>query len=250
LKEERLRQELLLAREIQQAFLPKAFDILKNGRAEIYAHVQPAREVSGDLYDFFLLPDGRLAFFLGDVSGKGMPAALFMIAVRALSRHLAPSSHGPAEVLGKLNDALKVDNPTHLFVTLVCGFYDDKDGSVLLASGAHPYPLLRRKSGKVEVVTLPGGVMLGRSFLELKVTDHQLMLEPEDTLIFYTDGFTEAFAPDGTMFGVERLAECLGGSRTALPLPRCAEEASAVIQRFTRQTELQDDQTLLMLRRR
>ena len=87
--------------------------------AELYAQCYPAREVSGDLYDFFRLPDGRLAFFVGDVSGKGMPAALFMIAVRTLARHLAPAASGAADFLQRLNVALAADNPTHLFVTLM-----------------------------------------------------------------------------------------------------------------------------------
>ena len=112
---------IALAREIQQSFLPTDFDPLGAAGPELYAR-QPAREVSGDLYDFFPLPDGRLAFFLGDVSGKGMPAALFMIAVRTLIRHLAPSASGPAELLSRLNAALCADNPTNLYVTLGMAF--------------------------------------------------------------------------------------------------------------------------------
>src|SRR5581483_11653272 len=116
LREERLRQEVLLARDIQQAFLPTDFAVPGVNNAELFARVQPAREVSGDLYDFFPLPDGRLAFFLGDVSGKGMPAALFMIMVRSLIRHLAPTTAGPADALARLNDALATDNPSAMFV--------------------------------------------------------------------------------------------------------------------------------------
>jgi sigma-B regulation protein RsbU (phosphoserine phosphatase) len=248
LREERLRQEVLLAREIQQAFLPTDFAVEGND-LELYAHVQPAREVSGDLYDFFPLPDGRLAFFVGDVSGKGMPAALFMIAVRTLCRHLAPSAQGPAELLKRLNAALVADNPTALFVTLVHGVYDRRDGSVLLACGGHPLPLLRRSNGAVEEVPLRSGVMLGCSVLELTVSDTRLDLRPGETLILYTDGMTEAFSPTREMFGPKRLCEVLGGSRTALSLEDCAAEAAAAVQRFTGQAELQDDQTLLLLRR-
>ena len=138
LREVQLRQELLMAREIQQAFLPTDFDLLGDDGPELFARVQPAREVSGDLYDFFALPDGRLAFFLGDVSGKGMPAALFMIAVRTLIRHLAPSATGPADLLRRLNAALCADNPTNLYVTLAHGIYDPRDGGVVLALGGHP----------------------------------------------------------------------------------------------------------------
>ncbi|MBI1915223.1 MAG: FHA domain-containing protein [Planctomycetes bacterium] len=112
LREAWLRRELALAREIQESFLPDNFRSLPGGGYELYARVHPAREVSGDLYDFFPLADGRLALFLGDVSGKGMPAALFMIAVHTLTRHLAASAGTPAELLERLNDALVADNPT------------------------------------------------------------------------------------------------------------------------------------------
>jgi serine phosphatase RsbU (regulator of sigma subunit) len=249
LREARLRQELLLAREIQQQFLPTDFGVGR-GRYELYARVHPAREVSGDLYDFFPLPDGRLAFFLGDVSGKGMPAALFMIAVRTLSRHLAPSARGPAEMLRLLNQALVADNPTALYVTLAHGMYDAADGTLLIALGGHPAPLLRRADGTVEQVAVKPSVMLGCPTLKLVAEDVRLRLMPGETLILYTDGFTEAFTPDRkTMFGLERLCEVLGGPRAALPLEQCAAEASAAVREFTGAPELQDDQTLLLLRR-
>jgi serine phosphatase RsbU (regulator of sigma subunit) len=249
LREARLRQEVQMAREIQQAFLPADFAPLGADGPEVFARVHPAREVSGDLYDFFRLPDGRLAFFLGDVSGKGMPAALFMIAVRTLIRHLAPASHAPSELLRRLNAALVADNPTALYVTLAHGVYDPADGSVVFSLGGHPAPLLRRADGRVEPVNSRPGLMLGNAPVEPVYTDRRLTLQPGETLILYTDGFTEGFAPDKTMFGVGRLCEALGGPRTALPLERCAAEASTAVARFTGDSELQDDQTLFLLRR-
>jgi phosphoserine phosphatase RsbU/P len=250
LREERLRQELRLARDIQQSFLPAEFELFADGDPELFARVHPAREVSGDLYDFFVLPDGRLAFFLGDVSGKGMPAALFMIAVRTLIRHLTPSANSPADLLQRLSSALVDDNPRAMFVTLLHGIYDRSDGSLLLASGGHPSPLLRRRDGRVEETALTPGMLLG-SGLEPRISDTKLSLGRGETLILYSDGFTEAFAPDRKeMFGKERLCEVLSGSRAALSLEACAEEASAAVQRFSGQTELQDDQTLFLLRRR
>jgi serine phosphatase RsbU (regulator of sigma subunit) len=247
IREERLRQELLLAREIQQQFLPTEFSSLPG--IEIFAQVNPAREVSGDLYDFFKLPDGRLFFFLGDVSGKGMPAALFMIAVRTLSRHLGPHARGPSEFLDRLNEALTEDNPTNLYVTLICGMYDPRDNSVLLASGGHPPALLRHDDGKVEELKIKPGILIGSAPLPMRVKDTPLTLAPGETLIFYTDGFTEGFGPDRTMFGLERLCEVLGGERTALSLAESYEAASAAVSKFTGSSELQDDQTLLLLRR-
>ncbi len=251
LREERFRQELMLAREIQQSFLPTDFQLLKDPHTELFARVHPARGVSGDLYDFYKLPDGKLIFFVGDVTGKGMPAALFMIAVRTLSRQLAPSATGPAELLARLHKALAADNPTQLFVTLACGTYDASDGSIVLASGGHPAPLLRHEDGSVEEVEITPGMMLGSAPMPLRFTETCLALQPGETFILYTDGMTEGFAPDGvSMYGLERLCEALGGAHTDLPLEACVNEACASVQRFTAEAELQDDQTLFLLRRK
>ncbi len=250
LREARLRQELLLAREIQQSFLPTDFTDLLDKGVELFARVHPAREVSGDLYDFFRLADGRLAFFLGDVSGKGMPAALFMIAVRTLLRHLAPSASSPADLLRRLHAALVADNPTAMFVTLAHGVFDPTDGSLLFSSAGHPPPLLRRSDGSVEVVTVHRTQMLGNSMLDPVLKDTRLRLALDETFVLYSDGYTEAFAPGGKeMFGVDRLREILGGARTQLSLEGCAEEVTAAVARHSGEGELQDDQTLLLLRR-
>jgi serine phosphatase RsbU (regulator of sigma subunit) len=250
-RQAKLQQELLLARDIQQAFLPNDFANLEtNRRLELFARVQPAREVSGDLYDLFPLADGRLVFLLGDVSGKGMPAALFMIAVRTLSRHLAPSASGPADLLRRLHAALVADNPTSLYVTLIHGIYDPRDGSVVFATAAHPAPLLRRTSGVVEELPVARATMIGNEMLTPQPVDATVKLAPGESFIGYSDGLTEAHTKDGTMFGLERLKKELGGPRTGMPLQQCADEVSTEVRRFTGQVELQDDQTLLLLRRR
>jgi sigma-B regulation protein RsbU (phosphoserine phosphatase) len=251
IEEEKLRQELAVAREIQQGYLPTDFESLGEAGIDLFARVHAARQVSGDLYDFFALPDGRLAFFIGDVSGKGMPAALFMVAVRTLTRHVAPSAAGPAEALARLNDALAADNPSGMFVTLAYGIYDPRSGEVVLASGGHPRPLLRRADGRVEEVPLHNGRLLGYESGDIGLADLTLTLAIGEMLVLYTDGFTEARQPDGlTMFGTERLASALAGLRTDLSLERSAEELKAALERFTGSAELQDDLTLLMLRRR
>lgn len=249
LREERLRQEIMMARDIQQQFLPSGFDLI-GPTADLFARCLPAREVSGDLYDFFRLSDGRLAFFVGDVSGKGMPAALFMIAVRSLARHLAPGATGAADFLQRLNFALAHDNPTHLFVTMIFGIYDSRDGGVLLANGGHPPPLLRRAGGQVEVLAIKPALLLGSTPVPLRITDTRIELQPGETLILYTDGYVEATPDDREEFGVDRLREALGGSRTPLPLEQCVVETSAAVRRFCGKDELQDDQTMLLLRRR
>ncbi|MFO0926863.1 MAG: SpoIIE family protein phosphatase [Gemmataceae bacterium] len=250
LREERLRQEVLLARDIQQQFLPADFDVI-GPTAELFAHCQPAREVSGDLYDFFPLPDKRFAFYVGDVSGKGMGAALFMIAVRTLARYLAPSAAGAADFLQRLNMALATENPTHLFVTMMYGVYDPADGSVTLANGGHPLPLLRQAAGDVHVLNLRPGMLLGSAPIPLRVSDTRVELHPGDTLLLYTDGYLEATAPDGkTEFGIDRLKDAFGGPGSHLGLEETMVRVNAAIRRFSGHDELQDDQTLLLLRRR
>jgi serine phosphatase RsbU (regulator of sigma subunit)/pSer/pThr/pTyr-binding forkhead associated (FHA) protein len=250
LREERLRQEIMLAREIQQQFLPNEFDVA-GPTAELFARCHPAREVSGDLYDFFKLNDSRLAFFVGDVSGKGMPAALYMIAVRTLARNLAPAVNGAAEFLQRLNQGLAADNPTHLFVTLLFGIYDARDGSVTLACGGHPPPILRHADGTAEVVNIKPCMMLGAAAVPLRIADTRIALGPGDTIILYSDGYHEATAPDGkTQFGIEGLRDAVSGARTELPLEVCAAEVTAQVRQFTGSEELQDDQTMLLLRRR
>lgn len=249
LREERLRQELALAREIQQGFLPTEFPDPTKGY-ELFARVDPAREVSGDLYDFFELNDQRLGFFVGDVSGKGMPAALFMVAVRTLGRHLGASGASPAETLTRLNSALAADNPSGMFVTLVHGIYQPATGEVVLASGGHPLPLVRRTNGVVEEVPLPSGRPLGFLLGKASHSDVRFTLQPGETLILYTDGFTEARSAIGkTMFDLDRFREALGGARGKIPLKACADSVRATVERFMGSNELQDDLTLFLLRR-
>jgi serine phosphatase RsbU (regulator of sigma subunit) len=250
LREERFRQELAMAREIQQGFLPTEFDAFTEEGFDLFARVHPARQVSGDLYDFFPLKDGRLAFFVGDVSGKGMPAALFMIAVRTLIRHLAPTAAGPADALLKLNDALAVDNPSGMFVTLAHGIYTPRTGEVVLALGGHPPPLLRRPGGEVTELAAPPGRLLGYEGADLALKDTRLHLAPGETLVFYTDGFVEAREPAGrTMFGLERFQQVVKDFDPALPLVECADRAKQAVDQYIRAPDQQDDLTLLLLRR-
>jgi serine phosphatase RsbU (regulator of sigma subunit)/pSer/pThr/pTyr-binding forkhead associated (FHA) protein len=250
LREERLRQELALAREIQAGFLPTNFPLPATVGFELYACVHPAREVSGDLYDFFALPDGRWAFYLGDVSGKGIGAALFMVAVRSLCRHLVGDGKGPGQTLYKLDAALAVDNPQAMFVTVVHGIYDPRTGSGLLAAAGHPPPLLRGPSGKVQTLSIHTGPVLGFADAARGLQETPFLLAPGETLILYSDGYTEAFSPDGTtMFGLGRLMSALEGARAELPLATCAEQVRKDVDSFTGAAELHDDLTLLLLRR-
>jgi sigma-B regulation protein RsbU (phosphoserine phosphatase) len=249
MREQRLLQELELAREIQQGFLPDELDGFPEADFEVLGRVYPARQVAGDLYDFFKTADGRLAFFIGDVSGKGMPAALFMVAVRTLCRHIGAAGLSPVAVLTQLNKALAADNPSSMFVTLVHGLFDPATGQVVLASAGHFPPLLRQPAGRVEELAAPGGRLLGFDDDNLHLAEAQLTLGERDMLVFYTDGVIEARNPDKVMFGSSRLRELVQRFENALSLDHCADMARVAVAKFTGLQELQDDITLLLLRR-
>jgi serine phosphatase RsbU (regulator of sigma subunit) len=253
-RQAQLRQELAVASEIQQGVLPTHFKELGGTFFNLFAKVWPAREVSGDFYDFVQCDEGRtdvgpLGFFIGDVSGKGMPAALFMFAVRSLARHLALASHGPAQTLRLLNQALARDNPSCLFVTLGHGLLDLGSGQINFTTAGHPLPLLRRVSGDIEEIKLPPGRFLGIA-KEPILTEVQITLQPGETLILYSDGCTEAFAEaSNNMFGLDRFRQALG-EEFELPLSAWAEKVKNRVLRFGRSVEPQDDLTLLLIQRR
>ncbi len=250
-REENMRRDLALGRDIQFGFLPTTFVLPPESGCEIFANIEPAKEVSGDLYDFFQLDDGRLAFLVGDVSDKGIPAALFMVKVQTLVRHLAAVTGSPAETLRKLNDALNLHNPSSMFVTLIHGIYNPADGETVLASGEHPRPLLRQPDGQLEELAMPVGRLLGCFDGDVGGPDRTFSLSRGQTLILFCDGYTEAAAPNTRkMFGLEGLKELLGGERTNLPLAECAQYARQNIERYIGGADLQDDLTLLMLRRK
>ncbi len=251
LRKQRQDQELAMARDIQESYLPTNFGPLAAVGIDLFANVHPARGMAGDLYDFFLLPDGRLAFFVGDVVGKGLPAALFMVAVHVLGRHLAQGEGGPAAALLRLNRALAADNPSELFVTLLHGIYDPRDGTVVFVSGGHPMPLLRHVDGSVEEVKHRSGRLLGLGEEGVNLTNRTFTLQPGELLAIYTDGYTEARQPGSrAMFGLARLQEVVSGFTPAQPLSACADQAREAVAKFVGGPDQQDDLTLFLLRRR
>src|SRR5262249_48389573 len=150
----------------------------------------------------------------------------------------------------RLNAALAADNPSGMFVTLAHGLCDRATGEVVLASAGHPLPLVRRAAGGVEPLPHRTGRLLGYEADELHLSDARVALAPGDLLVFYTDGYTEARAPDTReMFGPERLQQVVAEFEPSLPLAACADRARAAVERFTGSVEPQDDLTLLLLRR-
>ncbi|MCI0681658.1 MAG: SpoIIE family protein phosphatase [Gemmataceae bacterium] len=250
LRQQRLHQELELAREIQQGYLPDELDDFPDANFDILGRVYAARQVAGDFYDYLKAPCGKLAFFIGDVSGKAMPAALFLGAVRTLARHLVREGRGPVPTLTALNRDLADDNPTCMFVTLAHGLYDPATSEVLLTSAGHHPPLLRPAKGAVEPLPLRPGRLLGYDDPNLHLRELRLTLAPGDLLVFFTDGVVEARAPDDAeQFGIERLRRAVQDLAPSMPLSRGADLIRQHLQRFTGAEELRDDATLLLLRR-
>jgi sigma-B regulation protein RsbU (phosphoserine phosphatase) len=251
MKEERLLRELALAREIQEGFLPDDLEGSGDDSFEILGRVFPAQQVAGDFYDFFKTPDDQVGFAIGDVSGKGIPAALFMGSCRTLCRYLAQEGLPPAAVLTKLNAALAVDNSACMFVTLIHGCYNPSTGATIFSSAGHPPPLLRRADGSVEELPAIGGRLLGYPGTNVTFAEHRLVLEPGEAIVLFTDGLFEARAlGDKTQFGDQRVRAMVESFGSEQSLADWAEEARDHVAKFLGGPTLSDDLTLLLLRRR
>lgn len=209
---ENLQKELEIAAEMQQSVLPQTFPPYPERRdLEIYARMVPAKEVGGDFFDFFFVDQDRLGFIVADVSGKGVPAALYMMLSRAFVRGRAEQGLEPADCLREGNDSLCVNNAACMFVTLFYGVLDLTTGVLEYSCGGHPPPYLVRRSGDVVELPTVGGPLLGgfpaRTY---KQASHQL--EPGDCLFLYTDGVNEAENRGQAMYGTERLEKALAAA--------------------------------------
>lgn len=243
LRREKTKQELEIAHEIQQGLLP---DLSKRAFGmDIAAVTVPAREVGGDFYDVIDLGGSRAGVILGDVSGKGVPAALYMVRTLSDYRFLAPRSPGPAGLLGMLNEGLSRDAPLGMFVTVLSAAVDIRTRTVHYASAGHP-PLLGRqaRSGRVEVLNDAKGVPLGL-MPGTRYPQAEAALAAGDTLLFYTDGILEARNRKGEEYSLGRLKRCL-----AEPVQGMSELVQRILQDvrgFTGGADPHDDITLLAL---
>jgi anti-sigma regulatory factor (Ser/Thr protein kinase) len=202
---ERITQELRVARLIQQNFLPTVLPSLPGWT--LGAHYRPAREVGGDFYDFVPLADGRIGIVIGDVTDKGVPAALVMATTRSLVREAVHQVAEPADVLARVNRSLHADIPANMFVTCQYALVDPASGELVLANAGHPLPYLHRAGmvSEVRMTGLPLGMMPGAKYDQLEV-----VVPPGAGLLFHSDGLAEAHAPDGEMFGTPRLMGLVG----------------------------------------
>lgn len=241
---ERIDQELRVARLIQQTLLPKELPALAGWR--LAAHYRPAREVGGDFYDFVPLPFGRLGLVVGDVTDKGVPAALVMSGVRSLLRTAALRSDSPGDVLEHVNDQLVPDIPPNMFVTCLYAILNPANGVLRFANAGHDLPY-RQRGGEVaelRATGMPLGLMPG-----MRYEENEAQLEPGDRLLLYSDGLVEAHDPARQMFGFPRLRALLAGALVDRSRP-LVDALLAELAVFTGSDwEQEDDITLVTLER-
>ena len=205
---ERLESELNIAQEIQQGLLPPDPDAALRARVDLRATMVPAKEVGGDLYDYFILPDGRLLFAIGDVSDKGVPAALFMAGTCTLIRAIAETESDSAVIMTRINDLLSANNPNLMFVTLIVGVLDLADGRLEWANAGHSSICVLKPNGELRLLEGRSGPACGvQDGLSYRLLQDRL--EAGEILIGYTDGVTEAVGPHNEQYGENRLYSAL-----------------------------------------
>ena len=242
-----LHQELEVARQLQASMLPLRNPMFPGRKdLEIAALMEPASEVGGDLFDAFFVDDRHLFICIGDVSGHGIPAALFMARSIGLMRIAAMGTMRPDEVIGKINEQLCPGNDTNLFVTLFCGFLNVSTGRLVYSNGGHCAPILV-SGNRAASIPIPKGTLVG-AIPGLAYSSLEMVLDPEDTLICYTDGVTEAQPASGEEFSEERLIELLRRESNQSPEAMMGTVRREVTD-FTGNNALDDDYTLMVIRR-
>ncbi|CUS38971.1 putative Phosphoserine phosphatase [Candidatus Nitrospira nitrificans] len=243
----RMQEELNVGRDIQRSMLPRVFPAFPDRKEiELYAVLEPALEIGGDLYDFFMVDDHRLCFVIGDVAGNGVPAALFMAMTKIMVKTRATSDPSPASIVTHVNDALSADNDSCMFVTLYLGILNLRDGTLLATNAGHNPPLLKRQDGQFEWLTGIDGPMVG-PMAGIAFKETTIQLGPGDELFLYTDGVTEADNRRRELFGNDRLKRVLTQSRAVSVVDRLGEVMNAV-RSFAVDAPQADDITMLGLR--
>jgi len=208
-EKERIGAELNVATQIQADMLPRIYPAFPQfTEFDIYATMDPAKEVGGDFYDFFLVDENHLGLVMADVSGKGVPAALFMVIAKTLIKNRAQMGGTPSEILGFVNEQLCDGNEAQLFVTVWFAILDIHTGKGIAANAGHEHPVLKRADGKYELVVYRHSPAVA-TMEGLKFREHEFELHPGDTLFVYTDGVPEATNADNVLFGTDRMLESL-----------------------------------------
>ena len=243
-EKERAEAELNLAARIQSSMLPAEFPV--RPELTLFASMDPAKEVGGDFYDFFFIDEEHLGLVIADVSGKGVPAALFMMMSKILLKNHAMSGLSPAEVLNRTNLGICENNRNNMFVTVWFGVLDIATGHVTAANAGHEYPMIRKPDGGFEIMKDRHGFVLG-ALRRKRYTEYEFDIEPGGTLFVYTDGAAEATDRDNRLFGTERMLGALNLEPAASPEVLLTNMKSA-IDGFVGEAPQFDDLTMLCIK--
>lgn len=245
-EKERISTELSLASRIQMDMLPNIFPAFPDRTDfDIYASMIPAREIGGDFYNFFLIDDTHLCAVIADVSGKGVPAALFMMASTIVLVDNACMGKSPAEILESANDAICATNREEMFVTVWLGILDLETGKLTAANAGHEYPVIRHPGGSYEMIKDVHGFVIG-GLEDVHYRNYELTMEPGSSLFVYTDGVPEATNKENELFGTQRMLDALNAEPDAEP-EKLLENVKAAVDAFTADAEQFDDLTMLCL---
>ena len=245
-EKERIGTELSLATRIQAAMLPNTFPAFPDrGEFDVYASMDPAREVGGDFYNYFLVDDDHLCMVIADVSGKGIPAALFMMASTIVLANNAMLGKPPAQILTDTNAAICSKNPEEMFVTVWLGILEISTGKLTAANAGHEYPVLKKPDGPFELVKDKHGFVIG-GMEGMKYREYELMLEPGSKLFLYTDGLPEATDAKNELFGTDRMLGALN-TDPDVPPEQVLKNVRGAVDGFVKDEEQFDDLTMLCL---
>ena len=245
-EKQRVTTELDMAGKIQAAMLPHIFPPYPDRKEfDLYASMDPAKETGGDFYDFFLIDDDHLCVVMADVSGKGVPAALFMMVSKVIIQSYCIAGKGPAEILSKTNDALCTNNTMQMFVTTWLGILEISTGKFTAANAGHEFPVLKSPEGPYEFLKDPHGFVLG-GFEDEFYEEYHFELQPGSRLFLYTDGVPEAMNVDREAFGLDRMLDALNADLSAAPMQTLKNVRKAVDD-FAGEAEQFDDVTMLCL---
>ncbi len=244
-EKERISTELQMANQIQESMLPSIFPAFPERKEfDIYAVMDPAREVGGDFYDFFLIDEDHLCVVMADVSGKGVPAALFMMISKIILQSCAMLGRSAGEILTKTNEALCSNNKMEMFVTVWLGILEISTGKITAANAGHEYPVVMQ-NGKFEILKDKHGLVLG-GLDGVKYREYDMQLKPGDKLFLYTDGVVEATRNKNELFGMERMLEALNKKADDRPY-EILRSVRVAVDHFVGTDEQFDDLTMLCL---
>ena len=245
-EKERINTELNLATRIQAAMLPHIFPPFPDRpEFDIYASMDPAKEVGGDFYDYFLIDEDHLGLVIADVSGKGVPAALFMMASKIILASAAKMGKSPAQILTDTNAAICANNHEEMFITVWLGILEISTGRLTAANAGHEYPVLCAPGALYELFKDKHGFVIG-GMDNIKYKEYELTLEPGSRLFIYTDGVPEATDGEGNMFGTGRMLDALNRETRACPKD-VLRNVRAAVDDFVKDAEQFDDLTMLCL---